>query len=62
MEKISYEKDGLSFEVKYSSLIEKLETMADKVITIGELELNLDKFEVKVRGNTMELTLREFEV
>lgn len=31
-------------------------------IVVGELELNLDKFEVKVRGEVIDLTLREFEV
>ena len=31
-------------------------------IEVGELFLDLDKFEVKVRGNTIDLTLREFEV
>lgn len=31
-------------------------------LTVGELELDLDKFEVKVRGKVIELTLREFEV
>ena len=31
-------------------------------IVVGELELDLDKFEVKVRGNVIELTIREFEV
>ena len=34
----------------------------DKTITIGELFINLDKFEVKVRYKPIELTLREFEV
>ena len=34
----------------------------DKTITIGELFINLDKFEVKVRNKPIELTLREFEV
>ena len=34
----------------------------DKTITIGELFINLDKFEVKVRKKPIELTLREFEV
>ena len=38
MEKISYEKDGLSFEVKYSSLIEKLDSMADKDRIIFAIE------------------------
>lgn len=31
-------------------------------IIVGDLELDLDKFEVKVRGETIDLTLREFEV
>ena len=31
-------------------------------IVVGDLELDLDKFEVKVRGEVVELTLREFEV
>ena len=33
-----------------------------KKIVVGELELDLDKFEVKVRGQIVDLTLREFEV
>ena len=32
------------------------------VIQVGDLTLNLDRFEVKVRGQTIDLTLREFEV
>ena len=31
-------------------------------IVVGDLELDLDKFEVKVRGKIIDLTLREFEV
>ena len=31
-------------------------------IDVGELKLDLDKFEVKVRGEIIDLTLREFEV
>ena len=31
-------------------------------IVIGELELDLEKFETKVRGEVIDLTLREFEV
>ena len=31
-------------------------------VVVGDLELDLDKFEVKVRGNVIDLTLREFEV
>lgn len=32
------------------------------IITVGELSLDLNKFEVKVRGEVIDLTLREFEV
>lgn len=31
-------------------------------IVVGDLQLDLDKFEVKVRGEVIDLTLREFEV
>ena len=31
-------------------------------IKVGELELDLDKFEIKVTGEVIDLTLREFEV
>ena len=31
-------------------------------LKVGELELDLDKFEVKVRGKVIDVTLREFEV
>ena len=31
-------------------------------IEVGDLKLDLDKFEVKVRGEVIDLTLREFEV
>ena len=31
-------------------------------IVVGDLALDLDKFEVQVRGNIIDLTLREFEV
>lgn len=32
------------------------------VLTVGDLSLDLSKFEVKVRGEVIDLTLREFEV
>ena len=38
------------------------EKETDKIIEIGEIYINLDKFEVKVRNKPIELTLREFEV
>ncbi len=44
--------------------IEKLnqDKKKENKIVVGDLELDLDKFEVKVRGEIMDLTLREFEV
>ena len=38
------------------------EKKKESKIVVGELELDLDKFEVKVRGEIIDLTLREFEV
>lgn len=38
------------------------EKKKESKIVAGDLELDLDKFEVKVRGEIMDLTLREFEV
>ncbi len=34
----------------------------ERKIIIGDLQLDLDKFEVKVRGKKVDLTVREFEV
>ena len=34
----------------------------EHIVEIGDLSLNLDKFEVRVRGKVIDLTLREFEV
>ena len=41
---------------------EKQEEKKDTRIVVGELELDSEKFEVKVRGEIIDLTLREFEV
>ena len=41
---------------------EKAEVKKENVIKVNELELDLDRFEVKVRGEIIDLTLREFEV
>ena len=38
------------------------EKKKESKIVVGDLELDLEKFEVKVRGETIDLTLREFEV
>ena len=37
-------------------------TKKNNAIKVNELELDLDRFEVKVRGEIIDLTLREFEV
>ena len=41
---------------------EKAEDKKDSRIVVGDLELDSEKFEVKVRGEVIDLTLREFEV
>ena len=38
------------------------EKNAENVIKVNDIELDLDRFEVKVRGEIIDLTLREFEV
>ena len=42
--------------------IQEIENRNENVIKVNELELDLDRFEVKVRGEIIDLTLREFEV
>ena len=42
--------------------IEEVETKKENLIKVNDLELDLDRFEVKVRGDIIDLTLREFEV
>ena len=34
----------------------------DKIIVLGDLSINLDKFSVKVRGKPIDITIREFEL
>ena len=41
---------------------DKQEKKKESKISVGDLELDLDKFEVKVRWEVIDLTLREFEV
>lgn len=48
-----------NYKVEADSEQDKKKT---KKIVVGDLELDLDKFEVKVRGEVIDLTLREFEV
>ncbi len=55
--------DNVNTEVSIpNSNIVSEEKKDDSKIVAGDLELDLDKFEVKVRGQIMDLTLREFEV
>lgn len=52
-------------EVNVNTNVVKEDTNAENKnnkIVVGDLELDLDKFEVKVRGEVIDLTLREFEV
>ena len=43
------------------SNVEENKNKENKIV-VGDLEVDLDKFEVKVRGEVIDLTLREFEV
>ena len=61
--KANLRKADISLE---NQIVEKTSQTSDKKkdskIIVGDLELDLDKFEVKVRGEIIDLTLREFEV
>lgn len=60
--KANLRKAEASIKIPEIEQTEKTDGEKDNVITLGELSLNLDKFEVKVRGDMIDLTLREFEV
>lgn len=49
---------------EYNKVVEKAKDngRVPNEIKVGDLYLDLDKFEVKVRGQVIDLTLREFEV
>ncbi len=49
-------------EVNINTQNDSKDSKKDSKIVVGELELDVEKFEVKVRGETIDLTLREFEV
>ena len=42
--------------------IQNVEVKKENIIKVDDLELDLDRFEVKVRNEIIDLTLREFEV
>ena len=50
------------FEASSKVLNEESKAKETKKIIIGELSIDLDKFEVRVRDQIIDLTLREFEV
>ncbi len=50
------------YELSQGAIAETEAKENDRKITIGDLQLDLDKFEVKVRGKKVDLTVREFEV
>ncbi len=45
-----------------NSNIHEEEDKNESIVKVNDLELDLDRFEVKVRGEIIDLTLREFEV
>ena len=49
-------------EIKESTSVAPSDEIKTKKIKVGSLELDLDKFEAKVDGEVIDLTLREFEV
>ena len=48
--------------IQENNQIDNADDKKTNKIKVGELELDLDKFEVKARGDVIDLTLREFEV
>lgn len=59
--KANLRKAEVTANVVEEEKVEQAEHKANK-IEVGDLSLDLDKFEVKVRGQIIDLTLREFEV
>lgn len=60
--KANLRKAEITAKAMENSSTEKLAEMDENKITVGDLSLDLNKFEVKVRGEVIDLTLREFEV
>lgn len=54
--------EAVSANKKLEVTVNEEEKKKESKIEVGDLELDLDKFEVKVRGEIIDLTLREFEV
>ena len=54
--------DATMLDMKNTSIETQEPQKKSNKIVVGDLELYLDKFEAKVRGEVIDLTLREFEV
>ncbi|MCI8700483.1 MAG: response regulator transcription factor [Clostridia bacterium] len=52
--------DAVSLEEKKQE--EQGRKQSENKITVGDITLDLDKFEVRIKGEVIDLTLREFEV
>lgn len=50
------------YEISQDIVANNEQNENERKLTIGDLQLDLDKFEVKVRGKKVDLTVREFEV
>jgi len=60
--KANLRKVDITTNNQYTEQNSVTEKKKESKIIVGDLELDLDKFEVKVRGEIIDLTLREFEV
>lgn len=50
------------YELSGNIMVENESKQNERKMIIGDLQLDIDKFEVKVRGRKVDLTVREFEV
>ena len=50
------------YELSGNIVVENESKQNERKMIIGDLQLDIDKFEVKVRGKKVDLTVREFEV
>ena len=60
--KANLRKAEVTAKTMEGTLGEKETEANSNVVTVGDLSLDLSKFEVRVRGEVIDLTLREFEV
>ena len=60
--KANLRKTEMANLIKEENIKSDDETKKDNIISVNDLELDLDRFEVRVRNEVIDLTLREFEV